>query len=183
MAKTLRKAAVRAPMTAAFLAVGQLAWAAQDGAAEAPTTPSGVRTFNAMLRGVIGHAIEASPTFRRLVHTIQASDGIVYVEPGRCGGRARACMAHRVTMAGRNRILRIFVDVRMGQRELISHVAHELQHAIEVLDNPTITTDVAVTRFYLYRGLRLRAKGAFETQEAIDVGNAVRDELGRMRRN
>jgi hypothetical protein len=141
---------------------------------------SRVRTLNAPLAALIREGAERSMTFRGLLEAIEATDGLVYVASGRCGGRARACLVHRVTVAGPNRLLHILVDVRMRDRELISAVAHELQHAMEVLSNPTITTDVAVIRFYLYRGVRV-GKGIFETREAIDAGTAVHDELGRGR--
>jgi hypothetical protein len=137
-----------------------------------------VRSSSPALATLIRGGVADSPTFRRLVEAVDASDGLVYVEPGRCGvNGARACLAHRIIVAGPSRILHILVDPRRPDRNLTSAIAHELQHALEVLGDSTITSDVAVTRFYLHRGIRVN--GVLETQEALDVGNAVRDELGR----
>lgn len=141
---------------------------------------SRVRTSSPSLAALIGEANDGSPAFRGLVGAIDASDGLVYIESGRCGVNGiRACLAHRVTIAGPSRILHIFVDIRRADRALVGAIAHELQHAIEVLGNRTITTDRALMRFYLHRGARVN--GVFETQAAIDAGQAVRDELARVR--
>jgi hypothetical protein len=137
-----------------------------------------VRSSSPALATLIRGGVADSPTFRRLVEAVDASDGLVYIEPGRCGvNGARACLAHRIIVAGSSRILYILVDPRRPDRNLTSAIAHELQHALEVLGDATITSDLAVTRFYLHRGIRVN--GVLETQEALDIGNAVRDELGR----
>jgi hypothetical protein len=137
-----------------------------------------VRSSSPALAALIRGGVADSPTFRRLVDAVDASDGLVYIEPGRCGvNGARACLAHRIIVAGPSRILHILVDPRTPDRNLSSAIAHELQHALEVLSDSTITNDLAVTRFYLHRGIRVN--GVLETQEALDIGNAVRDELGR----
>ena len=52
---------------------------------------SRVRSSSASILALIGQAAERSETFRRLVETIDASDGIVYVEEGTCGRGVRAC--------------------------------------------------------------------------------------------
>lgn len=139
---------------------------------------SRVRTSNPALAALIRDAVEGSATLRRLMGAIDASDGLVYIEAGRCGRGARACLVHRVTVAGPTRILYILIDGVRPDRDLMGAVGHELQHAIEVLSNPTIRTDLAIIRLYLHRGMRVN--GVLETQEAMDVGAAVRDELGRV---
>jgi hypothetical protein len=54
-------------------------------------------------------------------------------------------------------------------------VGHELRHAIEVLSDPTITSDAAVRSFYKQNGVELN--GVLETRAAIAAGADVRDEL------
>jgi hypothetical protein len=163
------------------LTVAVLGLLATAGPLAARQADSRVRSANATIAALIREGATASSTFRRLVERVEASDGLVYIEPGRCGvNGARACLAHRVIVAGSMRILHVLVDLRRPDRNLISAIAHEVQHAIEVLGDPTVTTDLAVTRFYLQRGIRVN--GVIETQEALDAGNAVRDEITRARR-
>src|SRR4249920_3018290 len=43
-------------------------------------------------------ATRRSATFRRLVETINGTDGLVYIEPGTCGPGFRACLLMSVTI-------------------------------------------------------------------------------------
>jgi hypothetical protein len=55
-------------------------------------------------------------------------------------------------------------------------IGHELRHAIEVVGDPTVTSNSAMYFFYLAHGTRDGSK-AFETRAATDTGNAVRAEV------
>ena len=110
-----------------------------------------------------------------MVETINASDGIVYVEDGQCGHGVRACFTS-VTAAGRNRILSVKVDTRNADWDLMGSIAHELRHTIEVLGNPKVVDNESMLFFYASVGSR-RPGRVFETIAAVEAGNAVRDEL------
>ena len=73
-----------------------------------------------------------SPTFRRMVETINASDGIVYIDPGTCRDGVRACLVN-VSSAGGHRFLFVKVDMEKADHALMASIGHELQHAVEVL--------------------------------------------------
>ena len=135
---------------------------------------SRIRTDSPILRTLIRDASERSQTFRELVAAIDASDGIVYVRVGSCG-RLRACLLHRVGLAGVYRVLTILVDLKRPDVTLMGAIGHELRHAVEVLSDPAIRSDAAVLAFYRRYGVRMR--GVLETRVAIDTGDAVRDEL------
>ena len=102
-----------------------------------PSEMSHVRSHYEPLRALIARAVEQSPTFRRMAETINASDGIVYVEPGVCKHGVRACLV-KVTSAGGQRFLFVKVDIGRADRKLIASIGHELQHAVEVLSNPGV---------------------------------------------
>jgi hypothetical protein len=113
-----------------------------------------------------------------VVDLIDATDGIVYVEPGRCEKSVRACLALTVQVAGPNRILRIVVDPRKPDCDLIASIGHELWHAIEVLREPWLTSDAALFFFYVREGRTTRTvESAWETHAAVKTGDAVRAEL------
>jgi hypothetical protein len=116
-----------------------------------------------------------SSTFRRLVEMIDSTDGIVYVQEGRCGHHVRACLALSVQVAGPHRILRIVVNVRRDHDELIAAIGHELQHAVEALSDPHVRNDPTIYSFFDRIGPTDR--GRFETQAAIRAGMAVLAEL------
>ena len=139
-----------------------------------------VRSSNPELVALIARGTKRSPTFSDMVAIINASDGIVYVEPGNCGHGVRACFTS-VTKAGATRILWVRVDLLSTDMNLIASIGHELRHTLEVLDNPTVTTNAAMYLFYQRQGV-VRAIGSFETTAAIDAGRAVSAELQRYAR-
>ena len=140
-----------------------------------------VRSPESTVAALIARAYELSSTFRRMVDTIDQTDGIVYVEPGRCGKNVRACMALTATVAGPNRILRIVVDSRKSDCESMASIGHELWHAIEVLREPSLTNDAALFFFYAREGRHGDRDGdplgAWETQAATKAGDGVRADL------
>ena len=136
-----------------------------------------IRTHTPVVATLIQEATERSATFRALVETIDASDGIVYVSDGDCGHGVRACLVE-VFAAGPNRILRVKVDIRRVSWDLMGSIGHELRHVIEVLGEPTVTSSAAMYFFYERTG-RHGTKSSFETEAAVEAGNAVRSEVRR----
>lgn len=162
---------------------------AQSPAPGAPASPEDarlmprVRSADSTVADLIVRAYEWSATFRRVVDLIDATDGIVYVQPGRCGKNVRACTALTVTVAGPSRILRIVVDPRKPDCDLMASIGHELWHAFEVLRDPSLTTDADLFFFYAREGRHGDRDGdplgAWETQAARKTGDEVRAELRR----
>ena len=157
--------------------VAACAWAFPSPAAagSGPNMPRVRDTGDPSIAGIIREAAECSETFRRLVETIDATDGIVYVERGKGRNGVRAYLALTVTVAGPNRILRIVVDTRTERARLMAAIGHELQHAVEVLSDPAVTNDDAIYSFFD----RVGPTGSerFETPAAVRAGLNVFDEL------
>ncbi len=127
-----------------------------------------VRSSHAYLRAMIDQAVTRSSTFRRIVAAIEATDGIVYVEHGDCKHGVRACLVLDVTAAAGYRILRIIVDARQPDWDVMASIGHELRHALEVLEDPGLVDTPGVYLFY--------ATGA------AGEGPAIRNPRGRRRR-
>ena len=125
---------------------------------------------------MIDEAATRSSTLRRLVAAIAETNGIVYVEQGDCGHNVRSCLTLSVTPAGDYRFLRVLVDARQPDWEVMAAVGHELRHALEVLAEPALKTSESIFLFYSRGGLTLG--DSFETPEAIRAGDAVRNEVG-----
>jgi hypothetical protein len=157
---------------ALLLGVGSSA--AAEGTVQA--TISHVRSGEASLIALVARAATRSATFRGLVDAIGATDGIVYVEAGRCRD-SRACLTG-VSEAGAYRMLWVTVDVRQVDSNLIGSIGHELQHAIEILSNARVRNSAAMYLFYSRHGWQVgNGRGAFETTAATKAGNAVREEI------
>jgi len=87
-----------------------------------------------------------------------------------------------VTRAGGFRILRILVDTGSIGRgtstnDFISSLGHELRHAIEVLEVPSLDTTQKIYLFYVREAAT--RNDSFETIAAIGAGNQIRKELAR----
>ena len=169
MAKTTRQLVVGLMMTG-LVAAGRPAAAADAGTA----AMSRVRTSSATIAARIQQASEQSKTFRGLVETINASDGIVYVEEGVCGKGVRACFTN-VTASGANRILLVKVDTRKADWDLMGSIGHELRHTLEVLGERTVTNQAAM--YFFYSRVGQNGGKAFETAAAVEAGEAVRAEV------
>src|ERR1700674_2316562 len=160
-----------------------LGWAPQIGGAAPVSTqalPRG-RSKHPYIRAMISEAQVRSATFRRLVGAIEATDGIVYVEEGACGHGVRACMPPVVTAVTDFRILRVVVDPRQQDWEVISSIGHELQHALEVLNDRTLRTNTAL--MFVISQAHAITGAAFETRDALDVGDAVLNEIAAFARH
>jgi hypothetical protein len=136
-----------------------------------------VRSEDRVVAGLIADARERSETFRRLLMAIESTNGIVYVEPGRCGHGARACLKMWMEASGGNRYLRVLVDRQRSDSnlDLIGSIGHELQHAIEALSEAAVVNGTMLYSFF--RRYAPTDNNRFETTEAINMGNAIRDEL------
>ena len=140
-----------------------------------------VRSSNASIVALIGLASQQSKTFRGLIETINASDGIVYVEKGECGRSVRACLVS-VTTGGGHRYLRVIVNTGEADWDLMGSIGHELRHTIEVLSNRTVTATASLHYFYLHSGSTGGFLKPFETDAAVETGAAVRAEVQKYRR-
>lgn len=136
-----------------------------------------IRSSDRDIEARVRDAIHRSVTFRGLVHAIEETNGIVYIEPGRCGHGVRACLSHSIVNAAGFRLLRVMVDRAMSCDDLIEAMAHELRHVLEVLGDPALTTARAVYQFYSLMAQTTRQ--AFETDAAIKAGFAAARKVGR----
>jgi len=147
---------------------------------DTPTVPR-VRSHSARIVDAIARGVERSATFRGLIDTIDATDGLVFVDEGRCGHSGiRACLLLSVTIAGPHRLLRIVVETKKARGcELVEVIGHELQHAVEVLRERHIRTDQQIHNFFDRLGRPVWDR--FETDDAVNAGIAVAREACRGR--
>jgi hypothetical protein len=131
---------------------------------------------------LIKEGTERSSTFRTLVDAIDHSNGIVYVEPGICAfGHLNGCVLPFIAPTHGQRYMRILVTPdkhRVSHDQLLSLIAHELQHAREVIEHADVV-DVA-TMEGMYRRIGTPLTGGlsgYETSQARAAGDAVLADL------
>jgi hypothetical protein len=118
--------------------------------------------------------------FRLLVERVGALNGIVYIHSSfyvspQTKRLLSGALSHRIDTAGAYRVLHLIVAPASGDEPLVT-IAHELQHVIEVLEEPSVQTEAAVDRLFERIGMHVSA-GVMETQSALEVERVVRREV------
>ena len=155
------------------------ATATGDDQAAVMASDARVRGVSSRVVAIINTATAQSETFRGLVNQIGQTDGMVYVAEGDCGSGVRACLLLTMTVMGPHRVLRILVDGRAVDCDLMASIGHELQHAVEVLSHRSVTSDSEMK--LLYNRICDLCGRSFETNAAVRAGNTVRGELRKTR--
>ena len=170
--------AVPSSMSASFTQDADCAESSDSGSnlpqACVPGSPR-LRGSDPAIAAAIEQTLERSPTFRQLMAAINRTDGIVYVHYGACGRSVLACLLLAVTQAGPNRILHIRVDRRRKGHDLMVAIGHELSHAVELFNVPTVI-DATTARNYYRRNAAIE-RYSFETEEAIEIELKIDKEL------
>ena len=160
-----------------FIALAGIGLAQPLAAAGDEPTIARVRSTDPSLAALIDRAATQSTTFQGLIATIQRSNGMVQIEAGPCRHGVRACLLMWLEIAASNRFLRIYIDRRHGDSDVdvMASMGHELQHAVEALSEPGVTSSVRLYNFF--GRLAPTYNTRFETKAGIYVGNLVREEL------
>lgn len=137
-----------------------------------------VRAEDSQMRALIEDAIASSATVRALVARITASDVVVFVACERNPAVKASGRLNFMVSAGGVRYL--VIRLRPIRPAAIAMLAHELQHAAEIADTPSIVDDVSLRREYERIGYRSHASHgglAFDTKAAVETGRRVAEEL------
>jgi hypothetical protein len=139
-----------------------------------------IRTTDRRLIRLLHEGVRASETFRRLVDRLRRSDVIVYVECS--GGRARSSDG-RLTFVSAVGGLR-YVHVRVARLAAadvqIALIGHELQHAVEIANAPSVVDAASLAQEYARIGFvnpRLGPGMAFDSDAAVETGYQVLRDL------
>lgn len=141
--------------------------------------PYQIRASTCELASHVMTGVARSETFRRQIERIGALKGIVYIEVGHYWNPnalrvLEGFLQHRVTMAGDYRLLYIRIGDVDGP-QAVSLIAHELQHAIEVLESGA-STEAEIDALFDRIG---SSAGAWvtETEAATEAARTVAREL------
>jgi hypothetical protein len=169
----LRRVSVRILVIGGLLCIRAAPAAAQPAAR--------VRSTNATILELIKEAAERSATFRSLVDAIDHSNGIVYVEFGYCAfGHLNGCLVPFIVASHGDRYLRILVTPDKNRRshdQLLALIAHEMRHALEVLEHKEVVDAATMEAMYRKIGTPLAGLTGYETSAARAAGDAVLAEL------
>jgi hypothetical protein len=120
-----------------------------------------------------------SATFKALVDRVEASNVIVYVAVNPTLRSSLSGALTWMTQAGEFRYVRASISPEMTFDHMIASVAHELQHAVEVIEDESVIDERTLVALYRRIGLPSRAGGpsGWDTEAAQRTGTQVRREL------
>ena len=104
-------------------------------------------------------------------------DAIVYVEPSNSvdGGYLRFA-----TVAGRSRWVQVVVNPKRPINQILAMIGHELQHAIEISEAPSVVDEATMAGLYRRIGVKScgnPARACYETRGAQVTGATIFREL------
>jgi hypothetical protein len=145
-----------------------------------PRDGSHVRTMDKRLRSVIDEGLARSASFRGLITRLDGSDVIVYVEP-EC-----PMLSHlfgRLTLLGAGggrRYVNVRISCMLTVTQQIAALGHELRHAVEIADAPSVVDNASLEAEYRRVGFAsrvVRNGNGYESRAAIDAAHQVWAEL------
>ncbi len=149
--------------------------------AAAATVPGGgprLRANDGRVAALIVEGIKRSPRIRRLIDRIEQSDLIVYLETQPLLRSRVAGSFTWLTTTAQFRYARISINPEQFGEMAIAVLAHELQHAVEVANEPSVVSPATLEALYRRIGQPVAVhNGGWDTAAARDVGDSVRREL------
>jgi hypothetical protein len=138
-----------------------------------------VRASEPQIAALIEEGVAHSLTFRHLVEALDQSDVIVYVDPKLTRQSLGAYLSHHVVVVAGVRYLHVAIDTHGAHGRIVPLLAHELQHAVEVADEPDARDSQGVEKLFERLAIQFGCGGTscIETQAAKDIESAVSSEF------
>jgi hypothetical protein len=131
--------------------------------------PQQIRIQDCSFASAVATGLEHSPTLRREFDRVAELHGIVYVQTGVYASlrhkELRGALLDQVAVAEQTCVLRINLKRQTGPQGIAS-LAHELQHALEVLQAPEARSEKTIEALFQRIGTPT-SDGVYETREAL----------------
>lgn len=144
-----------------------------------PWREARIRPQDPRLTTLMRDGMARSATFRALVNRIEASNLIVYVSLNPIMKSSLAGKLTWMTRAGAHRYLRATINTEQSADQMIATLAHELHHAVEVLQDENVSDQRTLLELYkrIGRPSHSGIAAGWETVAAQEAGLRVRREL------
>ncbi len=137
-----------------------------------------VRSSDPAIRRLLSEGRRRSPTLARLVAQLEVSDVVVYVETDiRPVAGLSGYLSHRIVATARARYVTIAIRRPFDKQRVISVIAHELQHAVEISQDPTVRTSGDIASLFRRIGGPQCPGACYETEAARAIESQVAREL------
>ena len=147
--------------------------------AASPVASTNLRPQDDRLMQLIRVGTARSATLKALVDRIEASRVIVYLAVNPMMKPNLSGMLTWMTQAGGYRYLRASISNDLTPDQMIATIAHELQHAVEVIEDEAVNDENSLVALYRRIGQQRghASPSRWETDAAQRTGFVVRKEL------
>ncbi len=141
-----------------------------------------VRPYDGRTAQLLLEGLERSATLRAIVDRLEQLDVIVYLEMQPALRKKLAGTLTWLAATQSNRYVRISLNPEIAHDTLISALGHELQHALEVAEAPSVVDPTSLQAYYEKHGLPTAQHiNGWDSLAARVIGDHVRRELAGMR--
>ena len=147
-----------------------------------PDRPSPPHVRGATLEAalLLDEGVARSATVRDLVDHLEHSDLLIYVRYVWFSSTSLRGRIGFLAAGQKQRLFAIEIDCRRPRSDQISALGHELQHAVEIADAPSVLDARSLAAFYSSIGALTGYTShgdTYETDAAAETGRRVRGEL------
>lgn len=135
-----------------------------------------LRAATPSVQRLIDDAARLSPSVRGLIDRLDCTDVFVYVQLTG-SPQVKTGSTTFVATTPHGRYLRIQISAGLPSWARIHLLGHELQHAVEIADDPAVTSEAALRNLYGRIGHTTNGPDRFETTAALEIEAVVRGEL------
>jgi hypothetical protein len=142
--------------------------------------PSGprVRPYDGRSAALLLEGLERSATMRAIVDRLEQRDVIVYVQMQPALRKRLAGTMTWLAATESHRYVRISLNPELMHESLIAALGHELQHALEVAESPSVVDTASLQAYYEQHGMSTATHiNGWDSMAARVVGDDVRREL------
>jgi hypothetical protein len=146
------------------------------------TTPSHgnprLRPYDGRSAALLLAGIQRSETLRLLAERLERLNVVVYIDVQPQMKRNLAGRLVFMSATKTFRYVRISLNPELPNDTLIAVLGHELRHALEVAEEPSIVDEPSLEAYYKTHGIHMRPHtSGWDTQAARDTGDMVRREI------
>jgi hypothetical protein len=136
-----------------------------------------VRAADGATQRSLAEGLRRSSTLGDLVLALNQSDVIVYIQSVRDLPQSLSGRLQLLPGPAHQRYLRIQIRAQLSPNETIALIGHELRHAIEIAEDPGVSTQATLIELYERIGQKSHGLHLYDTLAAQTAGKRVKMEL------
>jgi hypothetical protein len=136
-----------------------------------------VRSRSPIASAALEYGLKHSPSLQALVDSLHDTDIVAYIDSNLAPLGDIWGHTSFVAKSAHCRFVRVEVTAHLNLGQAAALIGHELQHVYEIATHPEVVDDATLSAMYQQIGRRSRYENAYDSVEAIEMGNRVAAEI------